>query len=476
MCARPLASRVPQPERGSVLLAAIFIAMVVAGLAFGLVSEGLAARAHMVRSDTSARALELAEAGLLRAETRLAGVAPTGTLTLSGQFGAGTYTVAVRDLAAEVAYRQAHQPQPLPIPSDMLAADAAAKFQNRYWTWATGTVGQSTRTLEVHVRRWSTGLYREGLFSIYDLKFGGNSTTDAYYSTNPNTGATQTHASQLGANAAGDMSYALLGGDLGSNLGMITLLGSSTTVRGNAIPGDKKYVDLKGSVTITGDQTARTETRNIKDPPRSEFDAACAVAAGTQAPPGGTAMAQSARWTTSKAVTYNATTMNLSVGTNTTLTLRGGTTPQTAVPYFFTSLTIGSNSTLKVASGEYVKIYVTQSMTMSGNSTLDNAGSPAQLEILAHPYSGVPTSFYPDTSSLLVKLVGGSTSSFCMYAPQFDCEFHGGTNIYGAAIAKKITATGGVNFHQDRSLETLRQDLVARVERMYWAERSPPRR
>lgn len=463
-------------QRGSVLLAALFIAMIVAGLAFGLLSESLSARANMVRSDTSVRALELAEAGLLRAEVRLAGLA--GTASLDGAFGGGTYQVAVRDLPAEVAFRQNHKPDPLPIPPDMLAADAASKFRNRYWTWATGTVGQSTRTLEVHVRRWSTGLYREGMFAIYDLKFGGNSTTDAYTSVSAD-GTYSSYASQLAASTNYDAKgnkYVESGGDLGSNLGMITLMGSSTSVRGNAIPGDDKYVDLKGSVEITGDSTARTETRDIQPPPLSEFQNALAVGRGTTAPPGGTAGTQQTRWTSSKAVTYNATTMDLRVGSGTKLTLPGGSSRDTAIPYFFTRLDIGSNGILEIPAGQFVKIYITQEMTMAGTATLNNAGSPMQLEVLAHPYANLPSGFYPDASKLLIKLTGGSTSALSVYAPEFPFELHGGSDLYGAVIAKSITATGGVNFHYDKSLETLRQDAIARVERMYWAERSPPRR
>lgn len=464
-------------QQGSVLLAALFIAMVVAGLAFGLLTEGFAARANMIRSDTTMRALELAEAGVLRAELELAN-RTVSTLTLQGAFGNGTYVTTVRDLASEVAYRQGHQPDPLPIPSDMTGSNAADLYRNRYWVVSTGRVGQGTRTVETHLRRWPAGLYREGLFAIYNLQFGGNSTTDAYSSLDAS-GAVVSYASQLAAGGNMDSRgrmYVETGGDIGSNLGMITLTGSSTSVRGNAIPGSNQYVDLRGPVEVTGDMTPRTQTRTITTPTAAEFTNALTIATGGAMAPNGTQQPQHTRWNADGAVNYNIAAMTLALGNNRTLTLRGGTSAATAVPYFFTSLTVGSNSTLAVQPGEYVKIYITQSFTMAGNSTLQNTGSPRQLEIVAHPHSGMPTGSYPVPSQMMVRLTGGVASAMSLYAPEFPFEIHGGSELFGAAVARTITASGGVNFHYDKSLGDLRTDPTSSVERVYWAEPAPPRR
>ena len=230
-------------ERGSMLLASLLIAMMLAGLSVGLLSEGFAARANVARSDTSMRALEVAEVGLAKAELELASMLDPdgdGVGTLAGTWAGGTYQIT------------------------MSAADPMVE---RFTARAVGVVGNSRREIEVGLRRRSSGAFIEGLFSVNDLTFGGNSVTDAYDT------RVGTYAAQA-VNTDAYGAYADLGGNLGSNTGFITLMGSSVTVRGDAVPGPGRSVYEYGNPVVTGDTAPREDERAIPPTPYAEFSAA----------------------------------------------------------------------------------------------------------------------------------------------------------------------------------------------------------
>jgi hypothetical protein len=408
-------------ESGSMLLASMFLALMLAGLSIGLLGEGLAARAGVVRTDTSMRALEAAEVGLARAELELASrldPGNDGVGTLSGSWAEGLFSV---------------------------QATADPVVAERFLAVATGTVGNSERRLEVGLRRRSSGAYIEGLFSIDNLTFGGNSVTDAYDSRLGTYASQATHTDGYG-------SYALAGGNLGSNTGFITLMGSSVTVRGDAVPGPGRSVYENGNPVVTGDTAPRQSERTVPPPTYAEFA-------------GANTTNQNGSWTVAgKAPTWNAATKSLRGNAGSTITLNAGT-------YFFSSLSLQGNATLRI-NGD-VKIYVTGSMDLSGGTLVNATGAPSAMQVFAHPYA-LPAGFSPTSTS--VKVAGGNESAMVMYGPSAALTLHGGSHFFGAAVARTIDVSGGVDFHYDKALDDLMQQGAARVERLYWRDLNPPRR
>jgi hypothetical protein len=403
------------------LLASLLIAMMLAGLSVGLLTEGFAARANVVRSDTSMRALEVAEVGLARAELELASMLDPdgdGVGTLSGTWAGGTYQVT------------------------MSAADPMVE---RFTARAVGMVENSRREIEVGLRRRSSGAFIEGLFSVNDLTFGGNSVTDAY-DTRVGTYASQAvHTDSYGT-------YADIGGNLGSNTGFITLMGSSVTVRGDAVPGPGRSVYEHGNPVVTGDTAPREDERAIPTTPYSEFSSAATTN-------------NNGSWAVAgKAPNWNAGTMSFRGNAGSTITLGAGT-------YFFSSFTLQGGATLLI-NGD-VKIYVTGTMDLTGGTLVNTTGRPAAMTVFAHPYA-LPLGFTP--TSTTVKVAGGNQSAMIMYGPQAALTLHGGSHIFGAAVARTIDVSGGVDFHYDKALNDLMLQGAARVERIFWREPNPPRR
>ncbi len=414
--ARPRHAR----ERGSVSVLAAFVALAIGGLATALLMEGLAAKQSLARTEDSLRALEGAETGLAKAEQEIS----SGVDAQSD--GVGSMTGSVGSVAWSV------------------TATKNPLLANRFTLTATGCSRLSTRRVEVGLRRWADGSFTEGLFSHDDLVFDGTNVTDAYDS------RLGTYASQaVNSDAAG--TYALTGGNVGSNAGFIELNGSSITVRGDAIPGPGRSVTEHGDPVVTGDTTARKYERDVAPTTYAEFAAALASN-------------QDGTWTQDDGnLSWNSTTYALSMKAGGTLTLPGGT-------YFFSAFSLSGGSTVKFTGPS--KVYVTGSLDLSGG-TLLNTGVPSDLVINAHPYA-LPSGFAPTTTQ--VKLNGGSASRFALYGPDALLTIGGGGDIYGAAVVKRITINGNCRYHYDKALADIGITGAARVERLYWREPSPPRR
>ena len=171
-------------QRGFTTLMVLFLVLLLSGLAFGLVQEGLAARTSVGHHESSHQALETAELGLIRGETE---IRAQEDLDADGEMGStagsvigGEYEVWVRD--------------------DPVSED-------RWILTATGRFGPSQRRIEVGVRRWLNAEYVEALFAMEDLTLS-NVSTDAYDS------RLGTYASQL-VNSDANGTYAELGGKPG---------------------------------------------------------------------------------------------------------------------------------------------------------------------------------------------------------------------------------------------------------------------
>lgn len=408
-------------EDGFVLVAGLFLVLLIGGLAVGLLEESQAAKSYLGLHEANLRALEVAEIGLIRAEAEIRAQVDHGGDGMGNAMGAiaeGAFDVTVHD--------------------DPVSAD-------RWMLRARGTLGMSTRTIEVGVRRRVNRHFVEGLFSLEDLVLNGNVQTDSYDSALGNYAAQAVNTDVYGG-------YAGTKGHVGSNAD-IRLLGTSTAVRGNAIPGPARQVEASGSPLILGDKAPRMDLIDIPPEPYANFEAAYLVNDNDAAFGG----------VPGNKIRYSAANLTLSVQAQETFVLPAGT-------YFLKSLVLKGGATLEV-SGD-VKLYVTDTLDLSGGGFI-NHGAPTQFEVHAHPYP-LPAGFSP--SSTTVKVNGGSQVAMSLYAPGADLVIGGGDHFYGAAVAKSITVGGNVHFHYDAALGRKGIEGVATMERLFWREPNPPRR
>ena len=419
-----MARRLPRArnERGATAMVALFLALVLAGLAVGLVFESGAARAAVSRQETSLKALEVAEAGICRAEVEIRAELDGGTDgigTVSGTYGNGAYEVTTSN--------------------DPVSPD-------RYVCTAKGTHGMSARRIEVGLRRRQRSYFVEGLFSKTDLVMNGTVQTDGYDS---RLGSYASQATNVDARGP----YALPRGDIGSN-GGIDLNGSSPTIRGDAIPGlgDVVTMDAIPAPTVYGDTIPREIEIPLDDVPLATFQAAATTNNnGSWGVSGGS-------------VLWNASRCSMRVSTGTTLTLTGGT-------YFFSDFTLRAGAVLNVTGPS--KIYVTGDFDCSAGTMANPTGVSGNLQIYAHPYP-LPTTYDPPRTE--VKFAGHPQCAAAIYAPAIEVTISGNSDFFGAIVADRITMQGNPFFHYDLALGQIEIKGGATFERLYWRELSPPPR
>ena len=75
-----------------------------------------------------------------------------------------------------------------------------------------------------------------------------------------------------------------------------------------------------------------------------------------------------------------------------------------------------------------------------GGSITNNSYDPTTLKFI---YGG----------NANIKLTGGASSAALVYAPEASASFAGGSDFYGAVVAREITDMGGASIHYDRKLQ-----------------------
>ena len=197
-------SRHPPPtprtrERGTVLVVVILAVLLLGGLSFAFLQEGLAEKASVDLRKSSLLALQISEKGAVESTLEILAQTDSGTDGIghaSGDFAGGEYEV---------------------------AAVQNPDHPDRWTLSVRGTYGLSTRRLEIGLRRRAGGDFVEGLFAKDTLTFNGSTQTDAYDS------RVGTYANQaLNSDAGG--SYAEGGGHVGSNRDVVLLSPSGAEV------------------------------------------------------------------------------------------------------------------------------------------------------------------------------------------------------------------------------------------------------
>ena len=242
-------------------------------------------------------------------------------------------------------------------------------------------------------------------FGDTGVSLGGGSVTDSYDSSGGTYAATKTNTNgNVGTNA--------------TTSGAVKLGGSGTQVNGSIAIGPGGSAGLV--ITTTGGASYQTST--VLPAPVSLSSVTVPVIGTNQGN-----LTIKAAFTATPNQTYGT----VSVGAGGALTLPAGT-------YVIDSLTLSGNSSLTVTGA--VIVYVKTGLDLSGGAVLNPTQKSTNLV------------FFGADTLTSVKVTGGTTAAYAVYAPKAEIDLTGGTDFYGAIVGKDIKNSGGVELHYDRSL------------------------
>lgn len=283
---------------------------------------------------------------------------------------------------------------------------------------AKGYYDQSISNLEV----WITPVYyypfRYGMFAGDSLILEQSSCVDSYNSDSGTFAATVLDsAADIGAN-----------GDID--------VGKFVTVGGDVSTADSGTITVGPGATITGDTSTTQDSVVLDMIPPSEYVWAESV---SNAPAG----------LSGSNYTYDAVTKTLTTDASGTVELQSGV-------YYFSEINLGQLSTLTLAPGANVTIYVDSNINFNQGSLVNDGGDPNALEL------------FSQSGSLVLSQDNTFYGSF--YGPNADIQIDQTTSVYGSVIGKSITLDKNACFHYDRSLYEKKFRATGEMEAVAWKQ------
>ncbi len=140
----------------------------------------------------------------------------------------------------------------------------------------------------------------------------------------------------------------------------------------------------------------------------------------------------------------------ISLSGNETLTLKGNTDGSTSYIeiYVTGSISTSGNGSIVLGDGVKAKIYFAGNASIAGNGVINPKNQPGDLLM----YGITPTE---TGTSRSVSLGGNATLSAALYAPDFDITVNGGGSgghVYGSFVGKTVRMVGVTNLHYDEAL------------------------
>lgn len=436
-CRRP--STVPSSERGSAMLIAIGVLLVMSILA------GVAVQAAVAGSDGSngdaraKQAFQAAESGLRAAtyRTTMLQPAPEKCVVLAVAVPSGGLCGPTPSEALGNGSSFTYRTTPALTEADRCAG-LSVRTQNaltQRCVTATGTTDGVTRRLQTRIAAYAaTPLFPvAGILGLRYVELKGN---------------VQIPGTTVATNGA------------------LTLDGNVEI--GDAIVGPKGKVVEKGNTT-TRSQTTRTSAQGpyvlspvdpgtsattnsngrivngLKSPPVSPYDA---VSSGS-------------------GLTYDASKRALKATGNTTLTLGGGV-------YNFCSISVAGNFNLVIASGAKVSIYVDSPDNPNSGCPAGSGGMSISGNLSSGSSDSDPTAlqFYvygTNDGAGRLDIRGNSTLRATIYAPQSLVTFAGNTKLIGGIAAGAVELAGN-SFQYDDRAGGLQTGSVGTYYRTAWRE------
>ena len=244
-----------------------------------------------------------------------------------------------------------------------------------------------------------------------------------------NTSCTDSYNSDSGSY---DSTVLLEGGDVGTN-GVI-IMANTANIYGDATTSGGT-ITLDGSATISGDTSTSEDPMDMTAIDAGDYSWA---QANSLAPSGFTG-----------SYFYDPTTDALSIGNDDTLVLSDGV-------YYFSSLTLGQQSSLQIAPGADVTIYMTGDLTIGQFSSVNHGGSATDLTV----YSQGNMLELRNHTEFVGAFWGTNTSIF----------IENNTDIYGSIIGASVNIENSACIHFDRSLLKLITTAIERMDIVAWRQ------
>ncbi len=374
---------------GSVLIIAVIVIMILAGLSAALLTVSTAQSRAVSITEDSFKAFYIAEAGIS------AGISEITSGTDSdkdGEIGSVASVFASGNFAVTA------------VQSPAIGAD--------HWTISSvGDFSDRQRGVEAVIGPAPSSPFQQSLFGDLDMTLAGNVFSDSYDS------ADGTYAAQaVNVDPWSGETYANTNGDIGSNSD-VTVTGG-VTIFGDLTPGMNGSVTVSGGgALIYGSTAPRTEPAEFEsyeyDPPATPAD---------PSPSSGTTLTDG---------TYHFDELKIAGGG--VITLDGD-----IVIYVDNNISV--NGTVNILPGSNVTIHHgTGSISFAGNGIVNGSQDPSVLDIFS-------------ASTTTVKIAGSSDFYGTIYAPEAQITPSGNSATYGAMIGKTLKINGTPRFHYDEAL------------------------
>ncbi len=298
----------------------------------------------------------------------------------------------------------------------------------RYRVTARGVSQQQQRRLEVILLLTPQSAFQFALFGSQNVTVSGNAITDSYDSRKGPYHDEDPESPAYNAGPDGDV------GTNGVSAGGITVSGSifvdGQLAVGPEVPDPASVVTGYDPAFITGGTTPPSDTQDVVSQETLFSMPSVSVPEGLACP-------------------------DYTVAGNTTTTLSPGT-------YCYHDLAIQGNATL-TASGS-VTIYLTGSLTASGNSVVGAVDNPRTMTVLM-----------ASTSEAILEegqITGSNKFYGSLYGPKATLTISGNAEVFGSVIAKSINVSGSAAIHRDLALsDTTNVTNTYTVARRAWRER-----
>lgn len=178
---------------------------------------------------------------------------------------------------------------------------------------------------------------------------------------------------------------------------------------------------------------------------------------------------------------FNSSTRVLSLKSNTTLTLGGGT-------YRLCSLSLSGNSSLVIASQASTRIYILGpddplcNITDGGAGDLDGAANGTITQLAMTGNTSIASTSNDSTDAAILMVGSGSVSTrasltgnakqneFVLYAPRTDIAATGNSTYVGALAGKTLSLSGSVSVEIPGTATDFDAEVVTRYERERFVE------
>jgi len=283
---------------------------------------------------------------------------------------------------------------------------------------STGWVDSALASVELETVPLYNHPFAFGMFGEAGIVLDKNTCTDSYRSDSGSYAATVLDSF----------------GDIGSN-GTVTSARDVNFGGGIAVATDGG-ISLGVHNTVNGDTTSAADSVDLGFIPDSEYDWAKANSDASTGISG-------------SGYTYSNGSRNLTAGSYANIVLQSGV-------YYFNDITLGQGSTLSLAPGAAVTVYVNGDITLNQQSTLNDGGSPMDFIIYSR---GSSLQFDQD------NLFYGA-----FFGPNATIQYDQTTQVYGSLVGYSIKLDQGACFHWDRSLADITKGKTGEIVAVTWGE------